>query len=131
MHYKESKNHNQFVNVSFIDANENQIQEKIRATFNKLIKNNANEDVCITTAYPGNSIYSLAVKKWLVKDELKYLKSVLSSRYWKIYNFNDFDYMNNIVIPSEKLFPIIMKEVKKNYNHLKTSLLERIKKIRK
>ena len=89
------------------------------------------KDVCITTAYPGNSIYSLAVKKWLVKDELKYLKSVLSSRYWKIYNFNDFDYMNNIVIPSEKLFPIIMKEVKKNYNHLKTSLLERIKKIRR
>lgn len=118
--YKKAKQNNLFIDVSYMVANENETKEDMRATFDTLIKNRMQQETFgITTAYPGTSIYSKAFKKGMIKDELAYLQHVLSSRYWRTYNINEFDYLNISAIPSEELIPTIMNETRRYYTHLR------------
>ena len=120
--YKEAKKNRLFVDVSYMVANENETVEDMRATFDTLINNRMQqESFGITTAYPGTSIYAKAYKQGKIKDEFAYLKHVLSSRYWRTYNINEFDYLNISAIPDKKLIPTIMSETRRYYSHLRNT----------
>jgi len=120
--YREAKKNNLFVDVSYMVANHNETVEDMRATFDTLINNRMQqESFGITTAYPGTSIYAKAYKQGKINDEFAYLKHVLSSRYWRTYNINEFDYLNISAIPDEKLIPTIMSETRRYYSHLRNT----------
>lgn len=109
-----------FVDVSYMILNENETEEDVRATFDTLIRNRMQqESFGLVSAYPGTSIYAKAFKQGRVKDELSYIKSVMSGRYWRTYNIAEFDYLNISAIPDEQIFNVVMREVRRYYTYLR------------
>lgn len=119
--YQEARKNGLFVDVSYMILNENETEEDIRATFDTLIRNRMQqESFGLVSAYPGTSIYAKAFKKGRIKDELAYIKSVMSGRYWKTYNIAEFDYLNISAIPDDQIFHVVMREVRRYYTFLRS-----------
>jgi anaerobic magnesium-protoporphyrin IX monomethyl ester cyclase len=130
--FKEAKKNNLFVDVSFMVCNENETAEDMRATFDTLMNNRMQqESFGMTCAYPGTSIYAKAFKRGKVEDELEYIKDVMSGRYWRIYNIDEFDYMNISGMKDEEVFPTMMNEVRRYYSHLYNNFQAKDQKIYK
>jgi len=111
-----------FVEASFMVGNENETAEDMRKTFDFLIENKMQqENWGITTPYPGTAIYAKAYKKGRIKDEFAYLQNVLSSRYWKIYNIAEFDFMNiSAIEDNDTLYETVISESRRYFSYLRS-----------
>ncbi len=118
--YHEARKNGLFVDVSYMVLNENETEEDVRATFDTLIRNRMQqESFGLVSAYPGTSIYAKAFKKGRIKNELAYIKSVMSGRYWKTYNIAEFEYLNISAIPDDQIYNVVMREVRRYYSFLR------------
>jgi hypothetical protein len=98
------------VESSFMVGNESETEEDLKKTFDFLIDNKVQANFSIVSAYPGTSIFNKAKKRGQVENELEYMQSVMSGRYWRTYNIAEFPYMNISNIPDDRLFESIGRE---------------------
>lgn len=130
--YQEARKNGLFVDVSYMILNENETEEDIRATFDTLIRNRMQqESFGLVSAYPGTSIYAKAYKKGRIKNELDYIKSVMSGRYWRTYNIAEFDYLNISAVPDDQIFNVVMREVRRYYTFLRVEFQANNQKLNK
>lgn len=125
--YKIARKNNLYVAASFMVGNESEDADDMRATFDFLIENKIQQDMWgVTTAYPGTSIYAKARRRGQVTDEFAYLQQILSSRYWKIYNIAEFDYMNISAISNNMdLYSTIVSEARRYYSFVREEFMAR------